>query len=39
VLLQLESYALLAGSLGLFAILAVAMYATVKLRKEQGSEQ
>ena len=39
VLLQLESYALLAGSLGLFAILAVAMYATVKLRKEQGRDQ
>lgn len=35
VLLQLESYALLAGSLGLFIILAVAMYATVKLRKAQ----
>jgi inner membrane protein len=35
VLLQLESYALLAGSLGLFVILAVTMYATVKLRKSK----
>lgn len=35
VLLQLESYALLAGSLGLFVILAVTMYATVKLRKNK----
>ena len=36
VLLQLESYALLAGSLGLFVILAVTMYATVKLRKGEN---
>ena len=35
VLLQLETYALLVGSIGLFVILAVAMFATVKLRNER----
>lgn len=35
VLLQLETFALLVGSIGLFIILAVAMFVTVKLRNER----
>ena len=31
ILLQLETYALLAGSIGIFIILAIAMYATQKI--------
>jgi len=36
VLLQLETYALLFGSLGIFVILAVLMYASQKVRWYKG---